>query len=87
MENEKEKIVGVYRVLYLFKDKDGVQPRVTFVCSAPSEVESVLKGLVDNPDVVRISRETILYFDCDDIGKIDWLKNDFIEKKEGDKNA
>lgn len=83
MENEKN-VVGVYRVLYLVKSKDKVQPRVTFVCSVPSEVDNALRGLVDNPDVVRVSRETILYFDCNDIGKVEWLKNDFIEKKEGE---
>lgn len=81
MENKKS-VVGVYRVLYLFKVKDEVEARVAFVCSAPSEVENALKGLVDNPDVVRVSREVILYFDCDDIGKVEWLKNDFVEKKE-----
>lgn len=86
MENEKT-LVGVYRLLYLLKVKDEVQPRVTFVCSVPSEVQNALKGIVENPDVVRVSCETMLYFDCNDIGKIDWLKNDFIEKKEGENNA
>lgn len=86
MENEKT-IVGVYRVLYLLKDGEKVKSCVTFVCSAPSETNKVLKTFVDNPQVVRVSLETILYFDCNDIGKIVWLKNDFIEKKEGEGNA
>lgn len=84
---EKETIVGVYRVLYLVKEGESVRSFVTFVVSVPSNVDNVMKRFVDDPNVVLVSREAVVYFDCDDIGKVEWVKNELIEKKEGEKNA
>lgn len=84
---ENKNIMGVYRILYLMKDSgesDGLVPKVTYLCCEPSSRSKIFAPFVNDPRVVRASCELMLYFDCEDIGKIEWFKNDLIDKKEGE---
>lgn len=75
----------VYSMRYYFLQQENVEEEpksfVTFFTGSLNQIRQYEKAQMQNPSILRISREVVAVYCISEFGKVEFIKNNFKEVK------